>query len=99
MLETKKLIKIQNWALVGYSASSYAAPEQAVMVLVGEVKGHPTKGDGIIRSGEVIWFSSASGFAETRNTMYDLGEPNKAWVELLRQQGKVIDDYHIEKRK
>ena len=97
MSKPKQVVIIDNWKLVKYPVNGYSAPETLSTVLVGDIKDHPIKGAGTIRTSRVIWFSSILNIAETNNTIYNLGEPDKDWLTWLSINDIKLDQYDTTK--
>jgi hypothetical protein len=49
--------------------------KEFVLVIKGEVSGHPEIEDGPIATSAVIWFDRKARFVRTINRLYALGEP------------------------
>lgn len=93
--DEKPTRRIENWKLVGFLESRYIAPEDVKMILVGEVTMAGSKET--VKTSEVLWFSHTSGIAETKNTLYNLGNPDPSWMQWIQEAGYALDHYSIEK--
>jgi hypothetical protein len=95
---SKQNAHLDNWSVMGFSTSPYAAPEQASLGLVGTVKGHPLLADDtVVHTSEVKMISYKKKLAVTRNTIYTLGEPDADFVRFLAEGGHNIEDYEFGK--
>jgi hypothetical protein len=76
----KPLVTIENWAVVQKAVALSYGELQPGKHLMGKVAGHAT-----LRNAEVIYTSPIlsvdvnEGRVETRNTVYQLGEPSEAY--------------------
>lgn len=84
-------MRIEYWAVVSNS-DEYTAPEQRRHFITGSIYGNPRFPDGHdIRTSYIIAMDAL--FAYTRNSTYELGEPDPQFVEYLTSHGKDI--YHL----
>lgn len=76
--------KLENWSVCS-NASEFMAPELRIKHLTGIVYGHKYLKDGAnVATSTLIKLDLANKVAETKNTIYDLGEINpdyKKWCE------------------
>ena len=88
--------KLDNWSVVyPETVSPYAAPESIPAILSGYVTNHPMLPNGLIYTSRIVKFNP-DHTAQTKNTLYELGEPSAEFVKWLAGQGKSIDDYFKE---
>ena len=84
-------MKLDNWALRISRYDPFKAPEMQTCVLVGEAYQHP---DPWILDGEFIYTSTVQkieeGIAYTRNSEYELGEPDPDYVKWCEENGYEI---------
>jgi hypothetical protein len=82
--------RIENWSITATTINRYIAPEQKSYMLLGFVYNHPVERHGngkTIQTSAVQELNLKEGTARTKNTTYSLGEPNKEWVQWLRDNG------------
>jgi len=93
----KKMPLIEDWAVIT-RGDPYSAPELRYAAVVGKVYGHPDfkfeDGDPI-KTSRIKEFNGKELWVKTENTRYDLGNPNKMFVEYLKDKGKKVSDYEI----
>jgi hypothetical protein len=90
---------LENWSMYLHG-SVYDAPEVLSHVLVGTVYGHPRKEDGKwIRTSSIVALDLVAGTCRTRNTLYELGEPDERYLGWLREKGYGMIDEFLERRK
>ena len=93
---SKQKAKIEKWSVLSYGVDPYKAPEQAATVLAGFVSGHPKLSDGTqICTSPLQMISYRNKIALTTNTMYELGEPDPAFLEFLAQNGLSVEQYEL----
>jgi len=68
-----------------------------VLVLVGDVSGHPTLKDGPVTTSRVLAVDEAAGWAQTLNRLYKLGpkySPKRRflddYIEEARREGRLV---------
>jgi hypothetical protein len=90
------VIKLENWSIVFIKPHDYAAPELIYSCLKGNVYNHPKfEGGKYIKTSKLRKLNSKERTAETFNTEYSLGEPDKKWVDWLDANGYNIEEYII----
>lgn len=86
------MVKITNWSCGQEPIEdTFLAPEQARLVLIGEVVGHPRKPDGlVVRTSPVV---KVDGRIVTTNsgTVYELGDINPDYLDWLCESGRQYD--------
>jgi hypothetical protein len=69
-LDLRRAPTLKHWEMaVGRSGNEF------VLVIKGEVSGHPKIEDGPIATSAVMWFDRKARFVRTINRLYSLGEP------------------------
>jgi hypothetical protein len=85
-------IYIDKWS-IGAIGTSYTAPESIRSVLQGKVYGHPNFENGSeVFTSRILDIQLAEGIVRTVNTVYKLLEPDKKWIDWLRNKG-VLQKY------
>ena len=94
----KPIVKLEKWSIkLDTDSDYYRAPETRAKYLSGLTEGHPRKEDGSeVLTSRLLDLNLETGFAETRNTVYQLGSPNPEWVEFLKQQGSATSFPYLE---
>ena len=89
-------MKLENWKIVTVDpyGNGCTAPEQMIPCFVGNVYGDSRREDGkAIRTSQIKVLDPSLKLAATRNSVYELGEPDKEWLEWLTQNGYKLSDY------
>ena len=75
----KQVYKLENWGIINSEQDPYKAPELQTQCLVGDRIGH---GDNLksVKTSSIIGVSGK--YVETKNSLYDLGEPDPAYGAL-----------------
>ena len=75
----KPVYKMENWGIIEYDPDPYKAPELRTQCLVGDRIG---PGDDVkcVKTSSILGVSGK--YIETKNTLYDLGEPDPHYEEL-----------------
>jgi hypothetical protein len=93
----KKYPRLDHWAVLLAEAESYE-PGDFKFRLRGEIHGHPnprfTEGE-VILSSPLISLDVTQRIAKTKNTVYDLGEPDPTFVEYVLGINKKLEDYNF----
>lgn len=86
--------KLENWSIVQDSSNPFLAPELRTVRLQGEVYDREgfENGTSVVTS-SIQTLNITKGYAVTRNTIYELGEPKKDFVEWLNTNGHKLEDY------
>lgn len=88
--------RLENWSVGTGYARRYRAPEIQSMYISGVIyddeKGRFEDGKEISTS-MIHELNLNEGYAQTRNTKYTLGEPDKEYIEWLKEQGLSLEDY------
>ena len=66
--------------------------------LRGEIHGHPNPrfSDGqIVDSSPLVFLDVTQRVAKTKNTVYELGEPDPTFIDFVERIGKKIEDYNF----
>lgn len=88
-MQFKPRAKLENWKLIplpGGEDPDRICFAGTVVTAMGEVK------HGCITS-PVLWYSHAMHVGETRNTFYELGEPNQQWINELGTIGRTVESF------
>jgi len=87
--KAKPLCKLKNWAVRG-QPNPYQAPEATPTILEGNVYHHPKLKDGdLIYTSPII--GSLDNIVETRNSYYELEEPDVTYTLWCEAKGITID--------
>jgi hypothetical protein len=82
--------RLDDWSLTLYFSGSSAS-------LLGTVTGHPKCEDGHrIVTSKILMLDVGNRVAKTRNTSYELGEPEEGWVAVLKTLGRTPEFYNME---
>lgn len=79
--------RIENWSIRSMD-NIYTAPECKVKILAGDIFGHPNP---FIMEGEpsttspLLALDLAHRWARTRNTQYELGVPDRMYIEYVKR--------------
>ena len=88
--------RLENWSIGTAYVNPYQAPETIEKHINGTIyddeEGRFPDGSEISTS-TVQELNLNEGYAQTRNTRYTLGEPDKSYIEWLKEQGKSLEDY------
>jgi hypothetical protein len=88
--DQKPTVILQNWSMTMGKVDPYTAPELIPSYLCGEVYGHSNFEDGErITTSRVI--DSSGSMVETRNTFYDLKEPDVSYGLWCEEHGYSLD--------
>lgn len=88
--------KIENWSVISYGVAEPWEGEEVVSVLVGLVVGHKKISDGTeIVTSPLRMISYRNSTAKTRNTVYELGQPNPNFLAFLQEKGFSIEQYEF----
>lgn len=87
--------KIENWSVISFGVADKNQPNEAIAsILMGIVSGHGKIEDGKeIVTSPIRMISYRNRIAATRNTEYELGEPNKEFLVWLDDHGFSIENY------
>ena len=86
--------KLENWSIVVFP-DPYTPPECCECILVGTVYNHPKHKDGnLLQTTAIKSFDAATHKAQTRRTLYDLGEPSPDFLQWLKDNGHKLEDYN-----
>lgn len=86
--------RLEEWSLFRDDSNPFLAPELRSVRLQGKVYGHEMfdDGDGVSTS-TVQKLDLKNNIAETKNTVYELGEPSEGYIKWLNENGKELEDY------
>ena len=89
--------RLENWSVCALPPDPYTAPELWTSVLNGNVYGNKRFNDRTrVNTSSVKEINTITMKAQTRNTLYELGEPDPDFVKYLNEKGYSIHDYfHI----
>lgn len=83
------MTRLENWAIVLNTYDPYAPPETQIVVLRGEVYGHPKYADGTLLITTPIK-DVVGNTVRTCNTTYILGIPQPEYVEWCKQHNTHV---------
>ncbi len=84
-------VKLEQWYV---GADEYSDPNTKVIKLCGLIYGHPKFPQGrIFHTGRVVRLVPNKHWARTRNTDYELGDPEPEWLIWLAINGYKLNDY------
>ena len=84
-MQFKQKARIDRWCVV----PKPGAEDPRILVLMGQIVDHPaSNGCGV--TSDLLWYSASFRMAETKNTFYELGEPDPSWVKQLEAEGHTI---------
>ena len=85
----KKIVRIENWSVVSSVIyDGYCELEQGRR-LTGDVLAHTQLRNGLIYTSAILNVDRRSGFVETRNTIYELGQINPEYQQWLEVREKA----------
>lgn len=91
--------RIEDWAIISNASNigPYAAPEQVKFALRGKVYDHVRLPDGgEIRTSAIESYRDNIVTTKT-GSVYHLGTPHKDYMDWLRENGKSLSDFYIDK--
>lgn len=89
MQTQKPVVKMEDWAVVSSVMSGGYEEAKPGNLLLGKVFGHPRMADGaFVFSSPILSLDLNSGMVETRNTAYELGTPNSAYINRAHSHGQ-----------
>lgn len=87
--------RLENWSVITRTVNPFQAPELGFAALHGNVYDNPNFDDGDEVDTSVIKsIDLDKKVAQTRNTLYELGEPDAKWLEWLKENGYDLRQYH-----
>lgn len=87
---------LNNWAIVD-DGNPYTAPEAKEKYLSGNIYRDKRFPEGAgIRTSAIVELDIKNKRAQTRNTLYRLGNPDEAWLEWLKEHGLSLETYQQE---
>ena len=85
--------RLEDWAISPDWTNPYCAPECRETIMGGKIYNDDRFEDGKqIATSKFVGLDLEKMQAQTRNTLYDLGEPNKEWMEKLKEKGMTLED-------
>lgn len=86
--------KLENWSITTNNDNPFLAPELRSIRIHGEVYQHENFTDGTkVTTSSVQELDLECNQAQTRNTLYTLGNPSEDYLKWLEQHGKSLEDY------
>jgi hypothetical protein len=82
---------LKNWALLPRT-TKFDGTGTRRFVLCGYVEGHPDAPNGLVTTSPVTEIAADGSWARTRSRVYQLGEPDAYFREILHRQGKTLAD-------
>ncbi len=92
----RKNPSLDHWS-VSLAEADPNHPGDFLYRLRGEIHGHPNPrfSDGqIVDSSPLVLLDVTQRVARTKNTVYELGEPDPTFVDFIEKIGKKLEDYN-----
>lgn len=87
----KRVVNIQNWFLHG-DYNKTPCKVRLCGIVNDEARNMVDK---LVTTSELVKLDLEKGLAETQNTLYTLGEPDKAFMKHLEEDGASLESYHL----
>ena len=87
------MARLEQWSVINGDSDPYLPPEMLTSHLRGNIYDDERFEDGMpITTSPLVSFPEPN-VAQTRNTRYDLGEPEAKFVQFLKEKGQDLNQF------
>jgi hypothetical protein len=95
---SKPILELVNWSLVVTGVGPYSAPEMGKIKLTGYRKICGIIEEEVVMTSTVLMFDPVRMVAETRNTIYNLFDVDREFLEFVTSEGHSLSEYAFDHR-